>query len=85
MTITITSISSSDLVDTKGAVDADVTIDGLDVSVTLVPSECHGELDTWGDVSNWLSQPDILPERDLGRAEVIDRIVQAVRAAAEAM
>ena len=41
--------------DTVGAVDADVTWDGVDGEVTLVPDRITGAVSTWGSAEHWCS------------------------------
>lgn len=41
--------------DTFGAVDADVTWDGVNGEVTLVPDPVTGDVSTWGSAENWCS------------------------------
>jgi hypothetical protein len=75
MKATVTKISRSKLVDNQGAVDADVTIEGIEVSVTLIPNEQTGWLDSWGDLDHWLSGwPSRRIENDHKHA-----IIEAVR------
>lgn len=80
MTITVTSVRASSLVDTAGAVDANVTVDGVRYGVTLCPRQYDGVLDSWGDIDHWISG-----QRDphaLGR-EVLGDIAAEVREAAK--
>lgn len=56
--IIVTSVSESTCVPADqypGAVDATVTVDGLDGEVTLVVNQ-HGRLDSWKSIDHWLSQ-----------------------------
>lgn len=59
-----------------GAVDADVTVDGLEGEVTLVRNH-EGRLDMWGGLENWASEN--LHVLDRG---TLTEIVAAVREAA---
>lgn len=79
--VEVVSVSTSDTVETEGAVDATVMVSGEEYQVTLIPSEHDGELSSWGDIDHWISGPDI---RSLSRERLVE-IEMAVRAAAAEM
>lgn len=76
--IEVLSVEPSSLVETAGAVDADVEVDGVPYSVTLVPSQHDGSLAAWGSLDHWISGPSI---RSLS-GDTLDEIVAHVRAEA---
>lgn len=71
--------------DREGAVDADVTVGDMETSVTLLPAQYDGRLSTWGQgLDQWASgnlASALGAMDDDERAETIDAIVEAVRAA----
>lgn len=77
--ITVKSVRASTLVETKGAVDADVEVDGVHYGVTLCPRQHDGVLDSWGNIDH-----RVMGQRDpfsLGR-ETLGEIAAEVREAA---
>ncbi|MBK8260263.1 MAG: hypothetical protein IPK80_02875 [Nannocystis sp.] len=77
--VTVTKVGASKTVETVGAVDASVLVDGVSYEVTLCPRQYDGQLDMWGDIDHWISgQRD---PRDLS-SETLDEIAATVREAA---
>lgn len=74
-----------DLVENPGAIDADLTIGGREVEVTLLPAEDgRPRWETWGSCpDHWISHPEILPRDRDERLGLVTRIEDAVNAAAE--
>lgn len=77
-TITVTKTGPSTCSDYRGAIDACVTVDGVEGEVTLLPREQDGMLDSWGpSIDFWASDNLHSMSRETQR-EVIEAVREAV-------
>ena len=77
-TIEVTDVKPSARVERDDAVDAEVLVGGLGYSVTLIPDH-HGDLNKWGDLTNWIDGPrtEVLSRSVLG--EIAAHVREAAR------
>lgn len=79
-TTNVTKVRPSTCSDHRGAIDACVTVDGVEGEVTLLPSDYDGLLNSWGQgLHHWATSNlhDVLTDRETQR-EVIEAVREVV-------